>query len=324
MRSPRLTITIVTLNRRDMLEKTLWYIYETTSDDDRDIWIWDNGSTDDTPDFLGTLNGWPGVRVFRSKTNDGCVPPRKRMLPHIKTPYFFALDDDIWVITKGWVKAIVEALDNEPTLVQLMIPQEFVHGTSNYGIIHAKLDRPFFRVPYFLPESSTPPKGWPDGVYQGIINHLAGPTPHLEKVILPNEGYDVVFAGNQTVAVPRTGTQLPFACPGGCSAWRTADILPLVQNDERHNTVDLREAWSFPLQKNGRREGCLLGYGVHHPSPGPLWYLGRGEVYWEQRCNIAREIYGRSDEEQRSWLENARKSSGWGSPLEDPDVAFGP
>ncbi|MDO8630128.1 MAG: hypothetical protein Q7R41_06505, partial [Phycisphaerales bacterium] len=64
---PKITITIVTMNRREILEKTLYYLYETSDDSERDIFIWDNASTDDTPDFLGTMVGWPGVRVFRSK-----------------------------------------------------------------------------------------------------------------------------------------------------------------------------------------------------------------------------------------------------------------
>ena len=86
---PLLTILIATLDRRDILEKTLWHIYETSTDEERDLWIWDNASQDDTADFLGTMVGWPGVRVFRSKVGLGAgVKGRIKdpALPHEMMP----------------------------------------------------------------------------------------------------------------------------------------------------------------------------------------------------------------------------------------------
>ena len=118
---PQVTILIVTMDRRDLLELTLWYIYETSTDEERNIWIWDNGSHDDTPAFLGSMAGWPGVRCFRSETNLGLVGGRKRMLPYVETPYVFTLDDDMWPLNKGWAGGVGRAMVADPSIYQLAL-----------------------------------------------------------------------------------------------------------------------------------------------------------------------------------------------------------
>lgn len=311
-RSPKITISIVTLDRRDVLEMCLWHLYETSDDSERDIWIWDNGSSDDTSAFLGTLVGWPGVRVFRSPTNVGGGPPRRSMIPFIRTPYLFTLDDDCWIITRGWVSAAVSALEFEPSIGQLVMPQGYVHPTSNYGIVHTQLEKPFFRVPYILPRSRI--ETYPEG----------GKSEPWFLGAETEADYEVKRVGEGRVAFPPSGgSQFRFACPGGCSIWRTDDVrsvLNLEANPEAHPTEDLRTAWGFKFQERGLCEAVLLDYGLCHMSPAPLWYIGRNETYWEHRADIAESIYGRSADTQRSWLKAAREASGWGRSLEDPDV----
>lgn len=297
----RMTIMIVTMNRREILEKTLHYLYETTDDSERDLLIWDNASTDDTPDFLGTMVGWPGVRVFRSKADLGVAGPRKRMLPSINTPYIFTLDDDVWMISKGWASAVVRALDADQSIHQLIVQQGFVHSTNNFGTAHEILGRPFFRVPLVPaqdpgPEMDISQKGW----------------------LSPD--VDLIQAGGETLLVPLHGKQLPFAASGGAAAWRTANILSLSPRQERHIVCDLRESWGFPLMEaNGTREAMIFRYGAFHPCPGALWHLGHGEGYWAERVKHSQAIYNRSAEEQKRWLETARAAVGWGRPLDDPD-----
>lgn len=296
---PPITILIVTMDRRDLLEKTLWYIYETSTDDERDIWVWDNASEDDTPDFLGTLVSWPGVRVFRSKVDLGVAGPRRRMLPHVKTPYVFTLDDDMWLLNRGWASGVSRILAADPSVCQVALGP-MPHYLNDYGISHEKLDRPFFHVPQIQPG----PKG-------DTSAPSSRDAPH---------GAKVVDVAGETYVVPVEGTQLPFSCSGGAAAWRTADVLPIVARVGEHPVSDLREVWSFPMQRErGMREATAVGYGMVHPSPGPIWHLGRGERYWEERCRFAAAVYNRSAETQRAWLERTRAISGWGRPLDDPD-----
>ncbi len=293
---PRITILIATLDRRDLLEWTLWYLYETSTDEEREIWVWDNGSSDDTPAFLGSLQGWPGIRCFRSRDNLGLVGPRKRMLPYVQTPYVFTLDDDMWPLQRGWASAIVRAMDADPAIYQTALSITG-HWHNNYGIVHEQLGGPFFRVPYRAP--STPTGGVPDVPPGSEARVLGG-----EAVILP------------------TGRAMPFAVSGSASAWRTEDVRALVGRQERHPVCDLSEAWGHVLRDEApsrRYDATMCHYSVVSPCPGPLWHLGRGERYWDVKCQIAPAIYNRSGEEQRSWLERARRASGWGSTLEDPD-----
>lgn len=341
--SPPLTVLLVTLDRRDILEKTLWYLYETSTDAERNILIWDNASSDDTADFLGTLQGWPGVRCFRSSKGEGILRSRLRMLQAVTTPYVLSLDDDWWMLNAGWATGMVRVLEADLTIHQVSLGILPLGGANDYGIGHARLDRPFFRVPPILPG--------PKADVDAPSSRIAPP------------GTEIVERGGEVVVVPLSGSRLPFSCSGGAAAWRTADVrsidwsafhpgdrvqragaagvlgrvdevrggeaavawddkskdvLPLSAI-ERPLVVDLREAWGDPLAARGTREATIIGYGCAHPSPGPLWHLGRGERYWNERCRMAPAVYGRSGEAQRAWLEAARTASGWGRPLDDPD-----
>ena len=300
--APKVTILISTLNRRDFLEKTLWHIYETSDDSERDIWIWDNASEDDTPDFLGTIAKWPGVRCFRSEVGVGIMGSKPRMAAAVKTPFIFTMDDDMWQHHRGWVSAVARVLENDPSIHQLSFGG-VGDWTCNYGVVHAKEDRPFFRVPTIRP--------WP--------------TPCLvpDDPVLP-EGSCVVDVAGEKVIVPINGPHLPFPYTGGCAGWRTDEIKTLLgSTQEKRAVADLTEVWGHPLaERGGTRAGLLMGYGFYHPSPGPLWHLGHGERYWEDKCRMAPSLYNRTSEEQASWLDVARRESGWGQPLEDPDVAL--
>lgn len=306
---PRMTIMIVTMNRREFLEKTLWYIYETSDDSERDIFIWDNASTDDTEAFLGTMVGWPGVRVFRSNVDLGVAGPRKKMISAVKTPYVFTLDDDVWMINKGWAGACSRVLDATHDIHQLTVHQGYVHSTNNLGSAHRILARPFFWVPLFQPLPAGPrvsvtlPTGQTGTTFVSVGD---------ETVIAPT--------GTPTADDPRNGLQLPFAASGGAAAWRTDDVLALVPSQDRHLVCDLRESWGFRLMESkGTREGVIMGYGAFHPCPGALWHLGHGESYWQEKVRHSEAIYNRAAGEQARWLEVARATSGWGQPLEDPN-----
>lgn len=315
--APQVTILITTMDRRPILETTLHYVYETSTDEERDVWVWDNASSDDTPDFLGTLQGWPGVRCFRSERDVGIAASKRRMAAGVRTPYIFTLDDDVWVVNRGWVSAVARVLESDLSVGQVVVPQEYHHPSATFGASHAVLDRPFFRVPPIPVEGR---RGEDDVT-----------VPDAEAVVLggPRQrGRDVaqvVDAGGERVVVPHGDlTQLPFAASGGAAGWRVRDVLSIAPGGS-HPLADLREAWSFPIQRErGLREAVLVGYGCFHPSPGPLWHLGHGERYWEEKCRFAEAIYARSAGEQRAWLGRARGASGWGRPLDDPDEVLAP
>lgn len=311
---PRMTIMIVTMNRRDFLEKTLWHIYETSDDSERDIFIWDNASTDDTAAFLGTMVGWPGVRVFRSKVDLGVAGPRRKMLSAVTTPYIFTLDDDLWMINRGWVSGCVRVLDAHLKIHQLSIQWGYTHSTQNHGNAHRVLARPFFWQPVIPVQDAAP------------VMNVAEWQASDEMKKFPS-GTRVLQYGDETVLVPvgegRAGMQFPFAASGGCAGWRTEDVRGLSTAPDRHLVCDLREVWGFPLmEKNGTHEGILFRYGAFHTCPGALWHVGHGEIYWADKVRHSEAIYNRSASEQARWLDVSREASGWGQPLEDPDVVL--
>src|SRR6185436_13598613 len=95
-----IAIVVLTHNRVDLLRKCVENVLLRTSDETREIVIWDNGSTDGTPEYLGTLTD-PRLRVLRSETNVG-HNGYARAFRHTSAHYMVELDDDVVSAPPGW------------------------------------------------------------------------------------------------------------------------------------------------------------------------------------------------------------------------------
>ena len=83
-----------------------------TSDQTREIVIWDNGSTDGTADYLATIED-PRFKVLRSEANVG-HNGYARSFRQTSSAYLVELDDDVTNAPARWDATLREAFDRLP------------------------------------------------------------------------------------------------------------------------------------------------------------------------------------------------------------------
>ncbi|MDB4285959.1 glycosyltransferase family 2 protein [bacterium] len=145
--SPKVTILILNWNGRKWLEKFLPSVTKTTYKP-LHILIADNGSTDDSLEFLKTH--YPQIEILVFDKNHGFTGGNNLALPYIKTPYFALLNSDVEV-SPGWLEPLVALMEKEPLLatVQPKIMSfyekgKFEHAGAAGGYID-KFGYPFCR-----------------------------------------------------------------------------------------------------------------------------------------------------------------------------------
>lgn len=276
MEKPKITIMIPTSGRRDFLERCLSCIYETSEDDEREIIVWDNASEDDTPNFLGSLIGYPGIRAIRSEENFGskafiC------MLKLVETRYAMTMDDDAWIVSMGWAKDIIEKMEQDPDLCAVGFNQvsdeRQIFGISGTGYKHDQLSRPGFRT-------ST------------LVGKFRGRREEEEFLLNPSLGEWVPLSQNSTV-------------------WRADYIRTRPQLQSHGDMEDWGNIW-HPMHA-GKNWGITLKHLVYHAC-GPWWHLGQYEAYWDKKSSVDRTPL--TKEKQMNWLAQAKEWSGWGESIE--------
>ena len=295
-----MTIGIISYNRKEMLEKCLYCIYATSTDEERDIIIWDNASTDDSQAFLGTVLDWPGVRVIQSDKNIGteCV---FEMMKLVTTPYAFFLDCDCWVETIGWVNNIVKVYEADSTIAAVgLVPRiddRARMGVTWEGIDYDKFVPPQkfrcenvnFRKPIEIPDFKD---GMMDDMYHKRI-----------------AGIIMIYApiGASIPGRPFAGTGMSYRVDlvRNCEFRPSSGILTDVGNLYSEYLLKTRPQSTY---------GWLHDHGFYHAT-GPWWNMGNMEVFYQEKSKRAPEIYNRSYEWQYGWFENAKKWSGWGRSL---------
>jgi glycosyltransferase involved in cell wall biosynthesis len=97
--SPEITVVIPSLNRWDMLERTLWGVLR-QEDVDVDVLVVDDGSSDETPRRLFEHPD-PRVRTLRHARPLGVARARNDGLAAVRAPWTaFLDDDDLWAPRK--------------------------------------------------------------------------------------------------------------------------------------------------------------------------------------------------------------------------------
>jgi riboflavin kinase/FMN adenylyltransferase len=110
--SPRVAIVILNYNGRAYLEQFLPRVLEHTSGN-FEIIIADNGSTDDSLDYLA--RAYPELRHIDLKTNYGFAEGYNQALAQVDAPYFLLLNSDVEV-TPGWLEPLVELMERDATV----------------------------------------------------------------------------------------------------------------------------------------------------------------------------------------------------------------
>jgi rhamnopyranosyl-N-acetylglucosaminyl-diphospho-decaprenol beta-1,3/1,4-galactofuranosyltransferase len=108
-----IAIMVITHSRVELLRKCVENVLLRTTATS-EIVIWDNASTDGTPDYLATLTD-PRIRVMRSPTNVG-MNGYGRSFRMTTAPFVVELDDDVVDAPAGWDRMLLDAYERLPEI----------------------------------------------------------------------------------------------------------------------------------------------------------------------------------------------------------------
>lgn len=103
-------VVILNWNGRHMMEKFLPSVTAYTTGD-AEVVIADNGSTDDSIEFLHTH--YPSLRIIQLDHNHGFAEGYNRALALLDAEYFVLLNDDVEV-TPGWIEPVIAQMRQNP------------------------------------------------------------------------------------------------------------------------------------------------------------------------------------------------------------------
>lgn len=226
-------IVILNWNGRAMLERFLPSVTEHTTCD-VEVIIADNGSTDDSIDFL--KKNYPSLRLILMDKNYGFADGYNKALAQIDAEYYVLLNDDVEV-TQGWVEKVVAVMDADhsiaaaqPMLKMFDERTRFEYAGGAGGFID-KLGYPFCRGRIFSTiehdcgqYSDTREVFWATGaamfVRASVWKELGGLDgdffAHMEEIDFcwraKNKGYKIVATSDAEVFHVGGGT-LPKSSP---------------------------------------------------------------------------------------------------------------
>ena len=111
MQMVKTAVVILNWNGIRYLKMFLANVIRHTADEETELYVADNGSTDGSPEWI-TLN-FKSVRLIRLEKNHGFADGYNLALRQISARYFVLLNSDIEV-TEGWLKPLIRYMDNNP------------------------------------------------------------------------------------------------------------------------------------------------------------------------------------------------------------------
>jgi GT2 family glycosyltransferase len=132
-------IVILNWNGRAFLEKFLAPLLEHTAQPGVSFMVVDNGSTDDSCDFV--TKNYPEIQLICLAQNHGYTGGYNIGLQHIKADYYVLLNSDV-AVSSGWLASLVKLMDNEvkvgvcmPKIKAYNKPQSFEYAGAAGGFI---------------------------------------------------------------------------------------------------------------------------------------------------------------------------------------------
>ncbi len=112
MQCPKVAIVILNWNGKPFLEQFLPSVLATDYPD-ADVYIADNGSTDDSIRFL--KENFSGVSILLNSGNIGFAQGYNEALSRVEADYYVLLNQDV-AVTPEWVTPIVELMESDPAI----------------------------------------------------------------------------------------------------------------------------------------------------------------------------------------------------------------
>lgn len=113
----KLAVIILNWNGRKLLEEFLPAAAKFTISDSADLWVADNGSTDDSVEFV--KKNFPEVKVLELEKNYGFAEGYNIAIRRADYPFTILLNSDVEV-TEGWTSPLVRLLEQRPEVGAVM------------------------------------------------------------------------------------------------------------------------------------------------------------------------------------------------------------
>jgi GT2 family glycosyltransferase len=133
---PKISLVVLTHSRSNLLRQCVENVVLRTSPLTGEIVIWNNASTDDTADYLASLDD-ERITVVNHPENIG-VNAYARIFPKTSGEYLIELDDDVIDAPPEWDRTLLEAYEKLPAIGYLAAnlvhnPHDVTSGVM-YGI----------------------------------------------------------------------------------------------------------------------------------------------------------------------------------------------
>ncbi len=144
----KVAVVILNWNGKHYLDKFLPTVVSNSLNDDVEVWVADNGSTDDSISYIETA--FPKVKLIKFDKNYGFTGGYNKALAQIEAEFYVLLNSDVEV-TKDWLQPLISYMEQHenvgaamPKLLSFNSINEFEYAGAAGGFID-KLGFPFCR-----------------------------------------------------------------------------------------------------------------------------------------------------------------------------------
>ncbi len=124
---PKVAVIILNWNGKKWLETFLPSVAQ-TSYPAAEIWITDNGSTDDSVAFVRAQ--YPQFKILELDKNYGFTEGNNKSLPHIDAPFYVLLNSDVEV-SPNWLAPLVECITDDDNIAAVQ-PKLLAYHAKNH------------------------------------------------------------------------------------------------------------------------------------------------------------------------------------------------
>ena len=148
MNSSRVAIVILNWNGTKLLEQFLPSVIQNSQEEDVEIIVADNHSSDDSVAFL--QKNFPQVKIIQLDENYGFAKGYNMALQEVEADYYILLNSDVEV-SSGWIEPLISLMEEDPSIAAVQPKvlswhkkEEFEYAGAAGGFID-KLGFPFCR-----------------------------------------------------------------------------------------------------------------------------------------------------------------------------------
>ncbi len=123
------SIVILNWNGKQYLKQFLPSVIKYTDKRDTEIVVADNGSTDDSLDFL--KSEFPDIKLIELKKNYGFAEGYNKALQQVEAEFYILLNSDVEV-DENWEQALIDVLEKNPTVAAVMPKIRSFHEKENF------------------------------------------------------------------------------------------------------------------------------------------------------------------------------------------------